>query len=567
MHVIPVIRPRCGQSVASLSETIHPVLRRVYATRGITGNNELPLSLKNLFPPVFLGIEQAASILIHAIDHNRRIMIAGDFDSDGATASALAVLGLRTLGANAVDYIVPNRFTMGYGLSTALVAQAVEAGAQVLVTVDNGISSVAGVKAAKNAGLTVVITDHHLAPASLPEADAIVNPNQPGCSFASKNLAGVGVMFYVLGAVRAGLRARRTDADKAVPNLADYLDLVSLGTIADLVRLDQNNRILVAHGLQRIRQGRCRPGIVALLELAGRTTEYTTSLDLAFAVAPRLNAAGRLDDMRLGIECLLAPTLEQARPLASQLDKLNRERREIEQRMREQAMEDLPETSEYVGICVFNDQWHEGVIGLVAARLRERLHRPAIAFAPSNEPGLLKGSGRSIPGFHLRDALAEIAANRPDLIEKFGGHAMASGLSLRAQHLKSFQIAFDSVCRVQLDTDTLRAVIETDGELAEDELNLQTALALESGGPWGQGFPEPIFEGTFKILEARTVGSEHSHVRYRLRTPDATTVSAIHFWGSETVRRSGDARVVYRLTVNRYGGQQEAGIQIVHLLT
>lgn len=561
----PVIRRRHSRCAERLSADLHPVLRRVYAARGITDDSQLPLSLKNLLPPAFLGIEQAVSILTRAIDRHDRIVVAGDFDADGATASALAVLGLRALGATAVEYIVPNRFTMGYGLSPALAAQAVEAGAQVLITVDNGISSEAGVRAAKDAGLTVVITDHHLAPVRLPNADAIVNPNQPGCSFASKNLAGVGVMFYLLGALRAGLRVRQTCPSAAMPNLADYLDLVALGTIADLVRLDRNNRILVEQGLQRIRHGRCRAGIRALLESAGRTTEYATASDLAFSVAPRLNAAGRLDDMRLGIECLLASDLEQARSLATQLNNLNRERREIEQQMREQALVNLPEIATGTGICVFNTQWHEGVVGLVAARLREQLHRPTIAFAPSKELGVLKGSGRSIPGFHLRDALAEIDAGQPHLIDKFGGHAMASGLSLRMEHLESFRAAFDSICRAQLDDDSLRAVIETDGELSRDEMDLHTALALESGGPWGQGFPEPIFDGTFTVLEARIVGAERDHARYRFVSPNGTVISGIHFWGAESARTSGNVRLAYRLIVNRYGGQQTMEIQIEHM--
>lgn len=543
---------------------IHPVLRRVYAMRGIADDDQLAVGLAGLLPPVFRGIDQAVSILIRAIECREHIVIAGDFDCDGATASAMAVLGLRALGATAISYIVPNRFTMGYGLSPALVNQAVEANANVLITVDNGISSHAGVKAAKAAGLTVVITDHHLPPAHLPDADAIVNPNQTGCSFASKNLCGVGVMFYLLGAVRAGLRKREIYSNRTAPNLADYLDLVALGTIADLVPLDRNNRILVAQGLRRIRQKRCRPGILALLEMAGRKAEFATPRDLAFSVAPRLNAAGRLDDMRLGIECLLAQSLEQAWSCATRLNNLNDERREIEQKMRQQALENLPKSVSGTGVCVFNQQWHEGIIGLVAAKVREQLHRPAIAFAPSADPDMLKGSGRSIPGFHLRDALATIAVSHPDLIDKFGGHAMASGLSLQARHLESFRAAFESVCRAQLNQDSLHAIIDTDGELSAEELTLGTALAIESGGPWGQGFPEPVFEGVFTILEARMVGAEQNHVRYRLASQDGAIISGIHFQGATTGRKSGAFRIVYRLIVNRYGGQEEMEIQIEH---
>jgi single-stranded-DNA-specific exonuclease len=524
-----------------------------------------PLELKLLLPPgQLLGIEAAAALLAEAIARQRRIIVAGDYDADGATATAVAVLGLRALGAASVDYVVPNRFTMGYGLSPALVRMALDKGAELLVTVDNGIASIAGVAAANTAGLQVLVTDHHLAGEELPAAAAIVNPNQPGCGFASKHLAGVGVMFYVLLALRARLRAEGRFTGRAEPNLAELLDLVALGTVADVVRLDHNNRILVEQGLARIRAGRARPGLHALLAAAGRPYEYAGSQDLGYVVGPRLNAAGRLEDMTVGIECLLAGT-EAAKTLAAQLDALNRERRDIEAQMRDEALELLAQNRD-TGVCAFDSGWHEGVVGLVASRVKDRLHRPVIAFARAAEPGLLKGSGRSIRGLHLRDALAAIDARHPGLITRFGGHAMAAGLSLPETRLAEFHAAFDAECAARLDAEALEQVLETDGELGEQELNLDTARVLERGGPWGQGFPEPHFEGSFEVLETRAMGGDGRHIKYRLRLPGGALVEALDFNGHERAAGRGERlRLVYDIGVNRYRGQEGLEMRIVDL--
>lgn len=558
----PRLVRRPAVTADGLPSTLHPVLRRVYAARGIGTDADLDLRLDRLYPPQGLrGLDAAAALLVEAIQRRRRIIIAGDYDADGATGTALGVLGLRALGAAAVEYVVPNRFTMGYGLSPALVQLAVARGAEVLVTVDNGIASHAGVAAAKAAGLTVIVTDHHLPGATLPAADAIVDPNQPGCDFPSKHLAGVGVMFYLLCALRALQRSERGAV--AQPRLADFLDLVALGTVADVVRLDHNNRILVAQGLSRMRAGRMRPGLAALLAAAGRSAERLTAADLGFVLGPRLNAAGRLDDMGLGIECLLAADASSAEPLAATLDRLNRERREIEGQMREEALTRLDEAGgDAVGVCVFDPDWHEGVVGLVAARVRERLHRPVFAFAPAAEAGAIKGSGRSIPGLHLRDVLAEIDAAQPGLIQRFGGHAMAAGLSLAGADLPAFAQAFDAVCRRRLDATELEAVLESDGELAGEELNLDTARVLEDAGPWGQGFPEPLFDGRFEVLSARAVGGEGQHWRYRLRSADGVIVGAVDFGGAQRAVERGAVDLAYQLTVNRYQGSEAPELRI-----
>lgn len=561
----PQIRQRTAGSVEALPASLDPVLRRVLAARGVQSAAQLALEARHLLAPTDLrGIDTAAGILATAIREQRRIVIAGDYDADGATACAVAVLGLQALGAVPVQYVVPNRFTMGYGLSPPLVELACAAGAQVLVTVDNGIASLAGVDAANAAGLDVVITDHHLAGAALPAAAAIVNPNQPGCPFASKHLAGVGVMFYVLLAVRAQLRADGFFAGRTEPNLAELLDLVALGTVADVVRLDYNNRILVAQGLARIRAGRARPGIAALLEAAGRTPDRIAASDLGFVLGPRLNAAGRLEDMRMGIECLLAADLDAARPMAQRLDALNRERRTIEAQMRDDALAQVADCPD-VGVTLFEPDWHEGVVGLVASRVKDALHRPAIAFARATERGLLKGSGRSIPGLHLRDALAAIDAAHPGLITRFGGHAMAAGLSLPEEGLAAFRAVFDHACRERLDAEALDQVIETDGPLDGREFTLDTALALELAGPWGQGFPEPRFEGVFGIEDLRPVGAEGQHVRYRLRHAGGTVVNAVHFNGAEVAIDAGQLHAVYQLSVNRFRDREALELRLDHV--
>ena len=557
------VRRRPLGDSAALPAGLHPVLRRVYAARGVGQPSELDLGLSGLLPPQTLrGIERAAELLAGAIARQLRIVIAADYDADGATACAVAVLGLRALGAAQVGYVVPNRFTMGYGLSPPLVELARARGAQLLVTVDNGIASVAGVAAAQAAGIQVLVTDHHLAGRELPAADAIVNPNQPGCGFQSKHLAGVGVMFYVLTALRARLRAQGAGNG---PNLAELLDLVALGTVADVVKLDHNNRILVAQGIARIRTGRTRPGVLALLEAAGRAREFASAADLGFVLGPRLNAAGRLDDMRAGIECLLAETAEAARPLAKALDAMNRQRREIETQMRDDAVA-MADGSDAVGVCLFDPDWHEGVVGLVAARIKDRLHRPAIAFARAAEAGMLKGSGRSIGGLHLRDVLAAIDVGQPGLIARFGGHAMAAGMTLPEAGLPQFEAAFDRHCRLLLDASALEQWIETDGELNAAELKLETALALDRAGPWGQGFPEPRFEGSFEVLEMRPIGADGRHVKYRLRVPGGGVVEAPDFNGAGRAVPAGSrAALVYRLGINRFRGTEALELHIENL--
>ena len=557
------IRRRRAAEGVVLPETLHPALRRVYAHRGVQAN-QLALELKNLLPPHLLGIEPACALLEAAIRSQKKIVIAGDYDADGATATALAILGLRALGAAQVDYVVPDRFKMGYGLSPTLAELAAQKGAQLLVTVDNGIASNAGVAHAQKLGMQVLITDHHLAGPQLPAADAIVNPNQPGCGFGSKNLAGVGVMFYVLSALRTRLRAGGWFAQRAEPNLAEYLDLVALGTVADLVKLDYNNRILVEAGLRRIRAARGRAGIQALLAVAGRETARASATDLGFAVGPRINAAGRLEDIRAGIECLLADSEATAAPLARELDQLNRDRREIEAQMRDEALL-MVEDSEAVGVCLFDPEWHEGVVGLVASRVKEKLHRPSIAFARAQEEGLLKGSGRSIAGLHIRDALAAVDARHPGMILRFGGHAMAAGLSLAEDRLDEFEQAFDAVCREWIEPEALMNVLETDGELEGELLTLDTAQVLEHAGPWGQGFPSPLFEGEFEIVEARLVGAHKNHAKYTLRS-GALTLSAMDFGGQERFRERGRVRCVYRITVNRYQGRESVDL-LIEVLT
>jgi single-stranded-DNA-specific exonuclease len=556
----PVIRRRTA-TTGNLPSNLHPVLRRVYAQRGITSETELSLDLKGLLPPNLLGIERACDELQQAVTTGARIVVVGDYDCDGATGAALAVSALRAMGAVAPDYLVPSRFLQGYGLSAVLAEAAKAMGAQCLLTVDNGIASVSGVARAKELGLRVVITDHHLAGPALPAADAIVNPNQPGCGFASKHLAGVGVMFYVLSALRARLRDIGWFADRAEPRLADFLDLVAVGTVADVVRLDYNNRILVSQGLARIRARRARPGILALLQVAGRAAGTVGSMDLGFAVGPRLNAAGRLEDMKLGIECLLSDSEGPALAMAERLDQINRERRDIEAQMRDEAMVMVDKLDAgAVGLSLFDAGWHEGVVGLVASRVKDKLHRPTFAFARAKDAGMLKGSGRSIAGLHIRDALALVDARRPGMIQRFGGHAMAAGLTLPEANLDEFRAQFQQACSEALDEAALERVLESDGELSDAEFSLDTARALESAGPWGQGFPEPLFDGAFEIREARVVGERHA--RYRLRGPGGRAVEAIHFNAASTLAPPGRVRLAYRLGVNRYQGLETPELRV-----
>ncbi len=549
-----------------------PLLTRLYAARGVRSAVELDKGLARLIPYQQLkGIDAAVSLLVTALQQRQRILIVGDFDADGATASSVGVLGLRMLGAAHVDYLVPNRFEYGYGLTPEIVAVALQREPQLLLTVDNGISSVEGVAAAKAAGLTVLVTDHHLPGPELPAADAIVNPNQPGCAFPSKALAGVGVMFYVLLALRARLRELNWFAERGLsePNLAELLDLVALGSVADVVPLDANNRILVHQGLARIRAGRARPGLRAVLEVAGRDHQRINSTDLGFILGPRLNAAGRLDDMSLGIECLLCEDEALAREMAQQLDELNKDRKSIEQGMQREALaqlKDLPLADMPFGLCLFEPDWHQGVIGILASRLKERYFRPAIAFADAGD-GLLKGSARSVPGLHIRDALDAVAAKHPGLISKFGGHAMAAGLSLPQENYGAFAAAFDAEVRRQLHADDLTGRLLSDGQLCVTEFNLELAKALRHAGPWGQHFPEPLFHGVFQIVQQRLVGEKH--LKLVLKTEcGGQTLDGIAFnidrelWPNPTVRW---VEVAYKLDVNEFRGNETVQLMIAHL--
>lgn len=559
---------RRGTAAHALPDTLHPVVSRVLAARGVLSAADLDLELRQLQPPQSLrGIDTAADLVIDAIRRQRRIVIAGDYDCDGATGVALAVIGLRLLGARAPGYVVPNRFTMGYGLSPALARLAAQQGAELLITVDNGVASHAGVDVARGLGLQVIVTDHHLPAASLPAADALVNPNQPGCRFPSPHLAGVGVMFYLLLQVRARLRAMGGFGGQAAPNLADLLDLVAVGTVADVVRLDHNNRILVAQGLARIRAGRARPGLRALLRVAGRRESELSATDLGFVLGPRINAAGRLENIRIGIDCLLADDEGEATELARQLDHINRQRRELQSQMNDSALDQLGSVpaADQAGLVLYDPDWHEGIVGLVASRMKEQAHRPVVAFAPSQDVGLLKGSARSIPGLHLRDVLADIDARRPGLILRFGGHAMAAGLSMDSANLDAFRTAFDEACRARLLPAQLERVLESDGPLAHGDLELSTALALEAAGPWGQGMPEPQFDDMFEVAEARTVGSDQSHVRYRLRTAAGHSVVAVDFGGAERMCTRGRIHVLYALAINRWQGSESLELRIQHL--
>ncbi|MBD7976475.1 single-stranded-DNA-specific exonuclease RecJ [Serpens gallinarum] len=566
---LPDILPDLGE--------LPPLLTRLYAARGVQSAAELDKALARLIPYQQLaGIDVAVALLVEALEQRQRILIVGDFDADGATASCVGVLGLRLLGVAHVDYLVPNRFDYGYGLTPEIVAVALQRQPDLLITVDNGISSVDGVAAAKAAGLKVLITDHHLPGAELPAADAIVNPNQPGCGFPSKAMAGVGVIFYVLLALRARLRelgwfARtgRSEPRLAEPNLAELLDLVALGSVADVVPLDANNRILVHQGLARIRAGRARPGLKAILEVAGKQAERITSTDLGFIIGPRLNAAGRLDDMSLGIECLLCEDETLARDMAVQLDQLNQDRKAIEQGMQREALaqlKDLPLDEMPFGLCLFEAEWHQGVIGILASRMKERYHRPTIAFADAGE-GMLKGSARSVPGFHIRDALDAVAARHPGLISKFGGHAMAAGLSLPEENFAAFAAAFDAEVRRQLHEVDLTGRLLSDGQLSATEFHLELARALRHAGPWGQHFPEPLFHGVFQLEQQRLVGEKHLKMVVRTEC-GSLSLDGIAFnidreqWPNPTVRW---VELAYKLDVNEFRGRESVQLLVSHI--
>ena len=555
-------------------EHIPPLLRRIYAARGAHDADSARPRLAGLLPPDgMLDLDRASRLLADAIEGGRRILVVGDFDADGATACALAVRGLRMLGAREVMHAVPNRMVHGYGLSPALVAELAPLRPDLLVTVDHGIACHAGVAAAKALGWQVLVTDHHLPGERLPPADAIVNPNRDGDGFAAKSLAGVGVMFYVLLALRARLRAEGRLHGKG-PDLAQLLDLVAVGTVADLAPLDANNRALVAAGLRRLRARQGCAGLMALVEVAGRRPDALVAADIGFAIGPRLNAAGRLDDMALGIECLLCDDPVRARELAHRLDAINRERRTVQQSMLDEAEQALSERmlegyarggTGLASVCAFDAGWHPGVVGLVASKLKERLHRPVVALAPS-EPGSrsLRGSARSIPGFHIRDALAAIDARHPGLIERFGGHAMAAGLSLDAAHLERFETAFREHAAATLDAATLQATLDSDGQLAPHEFDRLHAEALRDGGPWGQGFPEPLFDGEFAVANWRVVGERHLRLELRidgLRTP----LAAIHFGAWRGDPPPPRARLAYRLQPDDYRGGDAIQLVVEHV--
>jgi len=549
---------------------VPPLLARILAGRGVDDPAQLELALKRLpHPSSFTGLSGAVALLLQGRSDHWRICIVGDYDADGATATTLMVRGLEILGFPRPDFLVPDRFEYGYGLSPAIVELAQQQyQPDLIITVDNGIASVDGVAAARARGIKVLITDHHLPGATLPEADALVNPRLPGCEdFPAANLAGVGVAFYLLMDLQ---RALREQGFQPTQPITDLLDLVALGTVADVVSLDDANRVLVEQGLRRIRAGKGCPGIRALLQVAGRDPNRALAADMGFAVGPRLNAAGRLSDMTHGIACLLAETDAEALDMAQELDTINRERRSIEHGMRDAAMvevarlnpENLP-----AGLCLYGKEWHEGVVGILASRVKEAIHRPVIAFAPAQQQGTLKGSGRSIPGLHLRDALDAVATANPGLLSKFGGHAMAAGLSLELDKLEQFKVAFEKAVSELLSPKSLEKVVETDGELDDHELSLANAELLSHRFPWGQGFPAPCFDGEFEVLKHRIVGERH--LKLTLGLPGVSgIIDAIHFNVPVEAlpKRISRVRGVYRLEVNEFRGQRNPQLLFEHLI-
>jgi single-stranded-DNA-specific exonuclease len=547
---------------------VHPVLQRVFAARGVLDPMQAEHRLSRMLPPQALGgMDRAVALLIEAIAGDWSILIAGDYDCDGATGSAIAVRGLRMLGAKHVDYAVPNRFVHGYGLSPALV-ESLQPKPRLIVTVDNGVASVAGVATAKALGIDVIVTDHHLPGEQLPQADAIVNPNLAGDGFPSKALAGVGVMFYLLLALRARMRELKAFGDEQGPDLSVLLDLVALGTVADLVPLDYNNRVLVEAGLRRLRGGRGCAGIVALVEASQRSLATLCPSDLGYAIGPRLNAAGRLEDMRIGVECLLTDNLSLARRYAQQLSAINQERRDLQAAMVAEAesMVGRAMHTDAVGVALYEPSWHAGVVGLVASKLKERLHRPVIAFAPASEDSQddLRGSARSIAGFHMRDALALIDARHPGLIERFGGHAMAAGLSLKAVDYPRFAAAFDIVARETLSEEALEALLFTDGELPPGAFTLDLARQLRYAAPWGQAFPEPLFDNLFECVQWKTMGEKH--LRLSLRDPrDGFVHDAVMFNAYDGTPPPSSLRAAYELTINDWQGRESVRLLVRHI--
>jgi single-stranded-DNA-specific exonuclease len=553
-----------------LPEQLHPRLKQIYADRGVDDAAQLNRSAKALLHYDQLqGVEKAVSLLVNALAGNKKIIIVGDFDADGATSTALSMMSLWMMGSTNHDYLVPNRFDFGYGLSPEIVEVAAQQQAEVIMTVDNGIACFAGVEKAKSLGITVIVTDHHLAAESLPIADAIVNPNQPGCGFLSKNLAGVGVAFYLMLALRAELKANGWFEQQGlpVPNLATLLDLVALGTVADVVPLDDNNRILVHQGLQRIRSDKCRPGIQAIIDVAGKQRSRLVASDLGFVVGPRLNAAGRLDDMSLGIECLMTDDPARARQIAVQLDSLNRERREIEGSMQQEAVKaleglDLEESALPFGLVLYQADYHQGVIGILAGRIKDKYYRPTIAFAHQDDD-TLKGSARSIPGLHIRDLLEEINSRYPDIIGKFGGHAMAAGLSLPLKNLSAFEQVFHQIAEENLKDTPLAGELISDGELQTEDFTLAFAFCLKEAGPWGQGFPEPLFDGEFELIDQRLVGSKH--LKMMVKHQSGVLIDAIAFnvdlalWPNA---QCSHVNIAYKLDINEFRGRTSLQLMV-----
>ncbi|HEY3983304.1 single-stranded-DNA-specific exonuclease RecJ [Cedecea sp.] len=568
------LRRRAIDSSVALPATLPSLLQRLYASRGVRDEQDLERGVKGMLPWQQLsGVEQAVAMLYGAFREGLRIIVVGDFDADGATSTALSVLALRSMGAENIGYLVPNRFEDGYGLSPEVVDQAHARGAQMIVTVDNGISSHAGVERAHALGIPVLVTDHHLPGETLPAAEAIINPNLADCEFPSKSLAGVGVAFYLMLALRTHLRDNGWFEQRglAIPNLAELLDLVALGTVADVVPLDANNRILTWQGLSRIRAGKCRPGIRALLEVANREPQKIAASDLGFALGPRLNAAGRLDDMSVGVALLLSENIGEARMLANELDALNQTRKEIEQGMQVEALtlcEQLERSSETLpyGLAMYHPEWHQGVVGILASRIKERFHRPVIAFAPAGD-GTLKGSGRSVQGLHMRDALERLDTLYPGLMLKFGGHAMAAGLSLEEARFEEFRQRFGDLVGEWLDPALLQGEIWSDGPLSAQEMTLEVAEMLRDAGPWGQMFPEPLFDGKFRILQQRLVGERHLKVMVE-PIGGGPLLDGIAFnvdttcWPDNGVR---EVELAYKLDVNEFRGNRSVQLLIDHL--
>ena len=563
-----ITRELPGAPLVDPPADLPPLLARIYRSRGLTHGADLDLELKALARPDALpDLDVAARRLADAVQFGENVLLVGDFDADGATSVALAVSLLTAMGAQGVTFLVPNRFEFGYGLSPEIVALALSRSPRLIVTVDNGTSSLDGVRLANENGVDVIITDHHLPGRELPAAHALVNPNLSGSSFSSPSMAGVGVIYYVLGGVRAVLKERGWFDERPLPNLADWLDLVAVGTVADVVPLDHNNRVMVAQGLRRIRAGRARPGIRALCEVAGRPAERMTAQDLGFAIGPRLNAAGRLDDMTIGIQCLLATDVSVARELATALDELNQTRRALEQEMVEDAELIVATHAQSVegrfGVTVYDQAWHQGIVGIVAGRLREKIHRPVIAFAEAGEsaPDELKGSARSLPGLHIRDVLDVIASRYPGIVVRFGGHAMAAGLSVKRVHYPRFERVFDAVVAEQLPASALSPVLESDGSLLLEEMNLQMARRLADGGPWGQRFPEPAFHDRFLLVSQRVVGEHHLKLVLKKddRLFDAIAFRQPPLPGVERIE------ALYRLQENDYRGSVTLQLMVEHL--